>query len=149
MAHRTSGRGAVWQIAWFDKVLELVAWLVAAVATGSVLASIYNSMNERRRDIAILRALGARAHHLPRRRAGVRGHRGAGDGRGVRGPISASRAWRRIIRTETGVVLNAFAWHPILAWAPAAMIGLSALAGVIPAVKAYRTNVAENLVPVS
>ena len=54
-----------------------------------------------------------------------------------------------IIRTETGVVLDAFAWHPILAWAPAAMIGLSALAGVIPAVKAYRTNVAENLVPVS
>ena len=54
-----------------------------------------------------------------------------------------------IIRAETGVVLDAFAWHPILAWAPVAMIGLSALAGVIPAVKAYRTNVAENLVPVS
>jgi len=30
------------------------------VAVGSILASIYNSMNERRREIAILRALGAR-----------------------------------------------------------------------------------------
>ena len=54
-----------------------------------------------------------------------------------------------IIRAETGVVLQPLAWHPILAWAPAAMIGLSALAGIVPAVKAYRTNVAENLVPVS
>ena len=48
------------KISWFDKVLELVSYLVALVATGSILASIYNSMNERRREIAILRALGAR-----------------------------------------------------------------------------------------
>jgi len=34
-------------------------------------------------------------------------------------------------------------------WAPAALIGLGALAGVVPAVKAYRTNVAEHLVPTS
>ena len=54
-----------------------------------------------------------------------------------------------VIRAETGVVLQPLAWHSILAWAPAAMIGLSALAGVVPAIKAYRTNIAENLVPVS
>ena len=48
------------KIGWFDKVLALVSYLVALVATASILASIYNSMNERRREIAILRALGAR-----------------------------------------------------------------------------------------
>src|SRR5207342_2451361 len=48
------------KIAWVDRILALVAYLVAVVATGSILVSIYNSMNERRRDIAILRALGAR-----------------------------------------------------------------------------------------
>lgn len=48
------------KIAWFDQVLTLVAYLVALVAAGSVLASIYNSMSARRRDLAILRALGAR-----------------------------------------------------------------------------------------
>ncbi|MEI7567358.1 MAG: FtsX-like permease family protein, partial [Opitutaceae bacterium] len=48
------------KIAWFDQVLTLVAWLVAVVASGSVLVSIYNSMSARARDIAILRALGAR-----------------------------------------------------------------------------------------
>ena len=42
------------------RALEIVAWLVVLVATGSMLASIYNSMNERRRELAILRALGAR-----------------------------------------------------------------------------------------
>ncbi len=47
------------KIGWFDKVLALVSYLVALVATASILASIYNSMNERRREIAILRALGA------------------------------------------------------------------------------------------
>ena len=33
--------------------------------------------------------------------------------------------------------------------APLTMIALSALAGIVPAVKAYQTNVAENLTPVS
>src|SRR6185369_12682521 len=41
------------KFAWFDRVLAFVAALVALVAAGSVLASIYNSMNERRRQIAI------------------------------------------------------------------------------------------------
>src|ERR1044071_484575 len=48
------------KIGWFDRVLALVSYLVALVAAGSILTSIYNSMNERRREIAILRALGAR-----------------------------------------------------------------------------------------
>src|SRR5438105_949374 len=48
------------KIGWFDRVLALISYLVAFVATASILAGIYNSMNERRREIAILRALGAR-----------------------------------------------------------------------------------------
>ena len=138
------------KIAWFDQVLALVAYLVALVAAASVLASIYNSMNERRRDIAILRALGARAHTIfcavVLECAAI----------AVIGMVAAFAVYlgittvaASIIRAETGVVLQPLAWHPILAWAPMAMIGLSALAGIVPAVKAYRTNVAENLVPVS
>src|SRR5205085_9886135 len=48
------------KIGWFSRVLELVSYLVALVGTASILAGIYNSMNERRREIAILRTLGAR-----------------------------------------------------------------------------------------
>jgi putative ABC transport system permease protein len=35
------------KMGWFDRVLGIVAWLVVLVATASVLASTYNSMNER------------------------------------------------------------------------------------------------------
>ena len=48
------------RMGWVERVLALVAYLIALVAAGSVLASIHASMHARRRDIAILRALGAR-----------------------------------------------------------------------------------------
>jgi len=138
------------RIAWFDRVLELVAMLVALVATGSVLASIYNSMNERRRDIAILRALGARARTIfctvVLEAAGI-AVLGMAAGFAVYAVIALGVA--SVIRAQTGVVLEPLAWHPVQVVAPLAMIGLSALAGIVPAAKAYRTNVADNLVPVS
>jgi putative ABC transport system permease protein len=48
------------KIGWVNRVLELVAYLVVVVAAGTILASLYNTMNERRREFAILRSLGAR-----------------------------------------------------------------------------------------
>lgn len=53
-----------------------------------------------------------------------------------------------IIRAQTGVVLDPLAWHPVLALAPLGLIALSTLAGLVPAWKAYRTDVAANLVPI-
>jgi putative ABC transport system permease protein len=52
-----------------------------------------------------------------------------------------------VIRTQTGVVLDPLVWHPVLLWAPLGLIGLSALAGMVPAMKAYATDVAANLAP--
>lgn len=138
------------KIGWVDRVLALVAYLVALVATGSILASIYNSMNERRRDIAILRALGARRGTifgtvvLESTAITALGMVLAfGFYAGIVGVAAG------VIRAQTGVVLDAFAWHPVMLWAPLGMIAMGALAGVVPAWKAYRTPVAENLVPVS
>jgi len=138
------------KIAWFDRVLALVSYLVALVATASVLASIYNSMNERRRDIAILRALGARRHTIfctVVLEAASIAALGMVAAFVIYGGILSVVA--KVIRAQTGVVLDPFAVHPILLWTPLAMIGMSALAGIVPAIKAYRTNVAENLTPVS
>ncbi|MBI5773160.1 MAG: FtsX-like permease family protein [Verrucomicrobia bacterium] len=138
------------KIAWFDRVLALVSYLVALVATASVLASIYNSMNERRRDIAILRALGARRHTIfctVVLEAAAIAALGMVAAFVIYGGILSVVA--KVIRAQTGVVLDPFAVHPILLWTPLAMIGMSALAGIVPAIKAYRTNVAENLTPVS
>ena len=136
------------KIGWFDRVLSLVAALVALVAAGSVLASIYNSMNERRRQIAILRALGARRSTVAATvvlEAVAISMIGVLAGYGVYGAILVVTA--RIIRAQTGIVLDALAWHPVLVWAPLALVTLGALAGLVPAWKAYRTEVAEHLAP--
>jgi putative ABC transport system permease protein len=47
------------------------------------------------------------------------------------------------------VVIDPFKFNPVMIWAPVALIGLGALAGIVPALKAYRTDVAENLAPIS
>lgn len=138
------------KISWFDQVLALVAYLVALVAAGSVLASIYNSMSARQRDLAILRALGARRRTIfgaVVAEAACIGALGAAVGFAVYFALLAGVAG--VIRTQTGVVLDVTARHPVLWICPLAMIGLCALGGVIPALKAYRTPVAETLAPVS
>jgi len=138
------------KIGWFDRVLALVAYLVALVAAGSVLASIYASMSARRRDLAILRALGARRRTIFAAvvaEAATIGAVGAVLGFAVYFGLLATVAG--IVRTETGVVLEVTAGHPILWIAPLAMVLLCALGGVVPAFKAYRVPVAETLAPTS
>jgi putative ABC transport system permease protein len=54
-----------------------------------------------------------------------------------------------VIRAQTGVVIDITAKLPILWICPLGMIGLCALGGVVPALKAYRTPVAETLAPLS
>jgi putative ABC transport system permease protein len=138
------------KIAWFDRVLTLIAGLVALVAAASILASLYNSMNERRRDLAILRALGA--------------HRRTVFGVTLMEAVSIAElgmilsfavhflilhSVAAVLRAQTGVVIDAWSWHPVLVWTPLALVGLGALAGLLPAFKAYRTDVADNLAPLS
>jgi putative ABC transport system permease protein len=138
------------KIAWFDQVLALVAYLVALVAAGSVLASIYNSMSARRRDLAILRALGARRRTIfgaVLAEAACIGLLGAAAGFAVYFGLFAGVA--HVIRAQTGVVLSLSAVHPVLWICPLAMTGLCALGGIVPALKAYQTPVAETLAPTS
>lgn len=138
------------KIGWFDRVLGLVAYLVALVAAGSVLASIYASMSARKRDIAILRSLGARRRVIfgaVLGEAATIGALGAAAGFVVYFALLAGIA--ELIRAQTGVVLSLAYGHPVLWLSPLAMIALSALGGVVPAVKAYRIPVAETLVPSS
>lgn len=138
------------KISWMDRVLALVAYLVALVAGCSVLASIYNSMNERRREIAILRALGARRTTIFSAivlEAATISAFGAVAGFLFYAAITVSAA--SVIRAQVGVVLEPFVWNPVMLGAPLGMILLGAFAGIIPAIKAYQTDVAENLSPAS
>jgi putative ABC transport system permease protein len=138
------------KIGWFDKVLALVSYLVALVATASILASIYNSMNERRREIAILRALGARRRIIFSAillEAAAISALGMVVGFLVYAGIMTAAA--KVIRAQTGIVLDPYQYNAVMLWAPAALIALGAMAGVVPAMKAYRTDVATYLAPTS
>jgi putative ABC transport system permease protein len=54
-----------------------------------------------------------------------------------------------IVRAQTGVVLDAFRFDHALWITPVGMILLGALAGLVTAFKAYRTDVASNLTSLS
>lgn len=138
------------KISWVDKVLALVAWLVAVVAAGSVLVSIYNSMSARQRDIAILRALGARRRTVfgaVLGEAAAIGVLGSALGFGVFAVLAGGVA--ATVQAQTGVVLEPLRWNPIFAWGPAAFVGMALVGGLLPAWKAYRVPVAETIAPVS
>jgi putative ABC transport system permease protein len=138
------------KISWVDRVLTLVAWLVAAVAAGSVLVGIYNSMSARARDIAILRALGARRRTVFGAvvgEAAAVGLLGAAAGFAVYAVLGGAVA--ALIQAQTGVVIAPWQWHPVFWWTPAVLVGLCVLGGLVPAFKAYRVPVAETIAPVS
>jgi putative ABC transport system permease protein len=129
------------------KVLLLIALLVTVVAAASIMTTIYNSVSARRREIAILRALGATKYRilgLICLEAAAIGLFGgalgflAGHLLGAGGSIYMSQLvgeginWTAVGREEWGYLL--------------AVVALAAIAGLVPGLKAYRTPVATNLV---
>jgi putative ABC transport system permease protein len=130
-------------------MLLLICSLVTVVAAVGILVSIYNSVSARTREIAILRALGA-----------------------TRGRILTLICAEAVLVALIGAVLGLIAGHLItsmgselmyqrfgenLDWLlvdprePAYLLGvvvLAFIAGLVPALKAYQTPVATNLVAV-
>jgi putative ABC transport system permease protein len=138
------------RLGWVNRILAMVAYLVVVVATGSILASLYNTMNERRREFAILRALGARKRTVFAAivlEATTITTLGALVGFLFYGAILSAAFVT--VRAQTGVVLDAFRLDPALWMTPVGLVLAGAVAGLIPAFKAYRTDVASNLTPAS
>ncbi len=138
------------RLGWVERVLGLIAYLIAVVAAASVLASLHASMHARRRDVAILRALGARRRTVFGAivaEAAAIGALGAGGGFVVYALLL--NLITSVLRAQTGVVLEVAAWNPVLAWAPLGLIVLAAISGLVPAWQAYRTPVADHLTPQS
>jgi putative ABC transport system permease protein len=123
-------------------VLLLVACLVTVVAAVGILVSIYNSVSARMREIAILRALGATKARVLLLICVFGGLLGLVGGHllGALGSyffnqyMGQSINWLRTDRAE---------WLYLLG-----VVILALFAGLIPALKAYRTPVATNLVAV-
>jgi putative ABC transport system permease protein len=138
------------KIGWVNRILELIAYLVVVVAAGTILATLYNTMNERRREFAILRSLGARRGTVfsaivleATAIAGLGALAGYLVYAGILGLAFV------IVRAQTGVVLDVFKLDPVLWWTPLGMLAVGVVAGLIPAMKAYRTDVATHLAPAS
>lgn len=128
----------------------VVSALVAVIGVVSIMVAIYNTMNERRREIAILRSIGARRLT-------------------VMGAIVAEAATLAFLGALAGLLMA----HGLVALAAGyvekqahfrpdsleiqpielGMLGVvtmvGALAGLVPAWKAYRTDVASNIAPMS
>lgn len=120
---------------------------VCVVSAISILVSIYNSMSERKRDIAVMRALGASRDHITAiilleslLLALVGGAIGWLLGHAI-GPLS--NPWTV---PSTGVRVDWFSvqsrWE---IWIVPGLIVIGTLAGAIPAIAAYRTPVARSL----
>ncbi len=138
------------KIGWISHVLGIIAYLIIFVSIGSILSSVYNTINERKREFAILRALGAKKRvvftSIICECASIAAL-GACLGYGIY--IIILSATSAMIRTQTGVVIDVMQFHPILILTPLGMIILGAIAGILPAYKAYSTDVATNIVPTS
>lgn len=127
-------------------LMLVISALVTFVAGVSILVSIYNSVTARNREIAIMRALGAtRARILTAvcLEAGLIGALGGiiGLAAGHLLAFGGSVYLERIL--STGLPWWRFAPAELL-YLPV-VIAVSLLAGLVPALKAYGTPVAENL----
>jgi len=133
-----------------DSIFLLVAILVVVIGVLSILVAIYNTMNERRREVAILRAIGA-----------------------SRRTVFSAIVGEAVLLTAIGGVAGILLGHLLVAinqarveevagfrpdattFLPIELVVLGvvlvggALAGMLPAWKAYRTDVAKNLRPLS
>jgi putative ABC transport system permease protein len=128
-------------------ILLMLAILVSVVAAVSILVSIYNSIAARRREIAILRALGAtrkRILSIICLEAGLIGL--IGSVIGVMMGISIAAIASVALDRAMGQPFNwaSLGWLELLYFIGA--IALAVVAGLVPALKAYSTSVADNLV---
>jgi putative ABC transport system permease protein len=132
-----------------EDVLRMILAIVGVIVLLYVFVSMYSATMERRREIATMRALGAR-------RATVLGivlaESAALATVGGIGGIIGGHAVAYLAGSllgPSGLVTNPFLVDVFEPVALAGVILLGTMAGLLPAVLAYRTEVAENLAPLS
>lgn len=138
------------RFAWFDRVLAAGAIAAGLMAVLCVLVALHGSMAARRRDWAILRALGAPRATLLQAVLGESlaiGVVGAAGGLCVQLVLGLLVAG--LLQAHTGVRLDLPVRDWVLLWAAVSMVLLCGAAGLVPAWRACTTPVAENLAPVS
>lgn len=133
-----------------DWVLRAVAYLVLVVAFFGIVVAIYNTMEERRRDIAIMRSLGASRGTILRiillEAASICFF---GCVIGLMLGWTATAAVAPYLIQSAGVFIEPFAFSTVHAVVLLILFILGIISGIVPALKAYRTDVAAHLTPTS
>lgn len=145
-----------------DKSFLIVAVLVVIVGVLSVGVALYNTMNERRREIAILRAIGARGATIVAQLVGeacvialIGSLAGLLLGRLLmtlaRDPIARVSGFAPDPWVLTPFPPGIASPWPLAFCAELVIVVLvvivSAIAGLLPALKGYKTDIASNLAP--
>ena len=129
-----------------DKLLLLISWLVVVIGIMSITVAIYNSMAERKVEIATLRAIGAGRRFVfamvlgeATMLAATGGLVGILLGHGLVAVIGP------YLDGVAGLSLQPWRLVPSEALVLLAVLFVGAMAGTLPAWKAYRTDVASSL----
>jgi putative ABC transport system permease protein len=129
-----------------EVVLLVFAVMIVLVAGIGIMVSIYNSMNDRRQEIAIMRALGARRgtvmmvillESILLSLGG--GMLGLGLGHGL---LTVAGPW---IAEKVNLPLSMLQFRAVELVLIPGLIGLASIVGYLPAVAAYRTDVGKSL----
>jgi len=132
-----------------EDVLRMILAIVGIIVLLYVFVSMYSATTERRREIATMRALGARrATILGIVLAECAALATVGGIGGIIGGHAIAYLAGSLIG-PSGLVTNPFRVDVFEPAVLAGVILLGTLAGLLPAVLAYRTEVAENLAPLS
>lgn len=129
-----------------EVVLKYVAWFVVVVALFGVLIAIYNTMEDRKRDLAVMRALGASKAKIfsiilfeAVIICGLGSIFGLIAGHGI---VTVAIPY---LADFAGIVITAFNIDSNQILLILSVILTGALVGIIPAIKAYRTDAVKNL----
>ncbi|MEC9123264.1 MAG: FtsX-like permease family protein, partial [Verrucomicrobiota bacterium] len=136
------------RLSWFEEILSLVAFLVAFIGALIIFATLRTVMNEKKREFAILRCLGASRMVVTcvvlsqSLLLAVFGALGSLLAYGCIGFLAA-----RLIREQTGVVMESMsidlAYHYFLP----VVLAIGLMSGLAPALQAYRSSLSDNLSP--
>ena len=128
------------------KLLLFLTALIVAVAGIGIFVSIYNSMSDRKREIAIMRALGASRVTVFSIILGESlllclggGTLGLFMGHGL--VVVAAP----FIEAQAGIIVNPWSFDVMELVLFPILIGMATLVGFLPGLTAYRTDVADSL----
>jgi putative ABC transport system permease protein len=139
----------LWQVVGVvEQSLLAVSALVVFVGIAGMAAAVLASLNERRRELSILRSVGAGPRHIVAL-LGIEALlvTGAGAAAGVALLLALSFTLAPLLESRFGLSVDALAWSKNESMLLAAVLVAGFTAGVLPAYRACRLALADGLTP--